>query len=161
MNGINRKIKTALIVSTAVVIITGGAVTYGFQGVLASFGLLFLLASAGTGIYIMRKARLYAKIVKQAKWINNIKVTPVSNDDKKWIMKHLDEYLVIEKEIQAPVEAVITIKDKKEIMNHIDEFMIETWIKNNTVTQEDQKFIMENTDLLFDNNREEDRQTFA
>lgn len=161
MNRINRKIITAILASTAVLIITGGAVTYGFQGVLASLGLLFLLASTGLGIVIMRKARLYAKALKYAEQVETMKVTPVSVDDKKWIMKHLDEYLAGEEEIPASDDRLISQKDGAEIMSHLDEFMKETWIKRNTVTLEDKIFIMENVELLFDNNREEGRQSFA
>ncbi len=161
MNRINRKIITALIISITVMIITGGAVTYGFQGVLAALGLLFLLASAGAGIYIMRKARLYAKIVKQANWINNMAVTPVSIDDKKWIMDHLDEYFQEEQEAKTPVFTRITQNDSKIIMNHLDEFLAETWADHNSITPEDKEYIMDNIYSLFDSNREEDRQTFA
>ena len=91
MNRINGKIKTSLIASAALVIISSGAVTYGFQGILAALGLLFLLVSAGLGIIIMRKARLYAKALKHAEYVDNMDANPVSTDDKKWIMKHLDE----------------------------------------------------------------------
>jgi uncharacterized membrane protein required for colicin V production len=161
MNRINRKIKTVLVASTAIAIITGGAVTYGFQGVLASLGLLFLLAAAGAGIHVARKARLYAKALKYAEWVNTMEVTPVSTDDKKWITKHLDEYFKAEEEIPAPVETAITRKDKQEILNHLDGFIAETLMEQNTITLHDKEFIMENVDLLFDNNREEDRQTFA
>ena len=161
MNRIDRNIKTALIAFTAIVIITGGAVTYGFQGVLASLGLLFLLTSAGAGIHIVRKARLYAKAMKYAEWINNMEVTPVSTDDKKWITKHLDEYFKVEEEMPAPVETAITRKDKQEILDHLDEFIAETSMERNTINLHDKEFIMENVDLLFNNNREEDRQTFA
>lgn len=161
MNRINRKITTALIASTAIMIITGGAVTYGFQGILAALGLLFLLASAGAGIYIMRKARLYAKIVQQAKWINNIEVIPVSTNDKNWIMKHLDNLFNEENEVALSISTSITKTEKKGIMNHLDEFMMKIRIDNNTVTWEDQQFIMENIDRLFEDNREEDRQSFS
>ena len=161
MNRMNRKIKTTIIASTAVLIITGGAIVYGFQGVLAALGLLFLLTATGIGIIVMRKARLYAKALKYAEWVNNIEITPVSIDDRKWIMKHLDEYVKVEEGIPTPVETVVTQKDKNQIMNHLDEYMMETWIELNTVTLEDQKYIMDNVDLLFDNNREEDRQPFS
>lgn len=161
MNRINRKIKTVLITSTAIATITGGAMTYGFQGVLAALGLLFLLASAGVGIHIVRKARLYAKALKYAEWINNIEVTPVSIDDKKWITKHLDEYFKLEEEIPTPAETLITRKDRKQIMNHLDEFMAETLVEQNMITLHDKEFILENVTLLFDNNIEGNRQTFA
>jgi hypothetical protein len=161
MNKINRKIKIALIVSTAVLIITGGAVTYGFQGVLAALGLLFLLTSAGFGIFMVRKTRLYAKALKYAEWVHNMEFTPVSTDDKKWILKHLDEYVTVEEEILTPTEAVITKKDKLEIMSHLDEFIMKTQMEYNTVTPEDKKFIMENVELLFDIDKEEDRQPFT
>ena len=161
MNRKNRKIIAILIASLTVMLITGGAVFYGFQGVLAALGLLFLLVSVGVGVYIVRKARLYANIVKQANWIKNIEVTPVSKDDKKWIMKYLDEYLKMKEELSAPAETVMTNNDKKEIMNHLDEFMMKTWIEHNTVTPEEQQFIMENVDILFSDNQEEDRQTFV
>jgi hypothetical protein len=161
MSRINSKITIILIASTAIVIITGGAVTYGFQGVLASLGLLFLLTSAGVGIYVAKKARLYAKALKYAEWKNNLQVTPVSIDDKKWIMKQVDEYFKVEKEITAHVETAITRRDKQEILNHLDEFIAETLMEQNTITLHDKFFIMENVGLLFDNNREEDRQTFT
>ena len=161
MNRIDRKLKIAVTASTAVLIITGGAVTYGVQGVLAALGLLFLLTSAGLGILMVKKARLYAKALKYAELIDNMKVTPVSTDDKKWIMEHLDEYVKAEEEILTPEETMITEQEKRQILNHLDEFMTETWIEHNTVTKEDEKFIIENVELLFDNNREEDRQTFT
>jgi len=75
MNRMNRKVKTTIIASTAVLILTGGAVTYGFQGILAALGLLFLLTSAGFGIVIVRKVRLYAKALKYAEWIHNMEYT--------------------------------------------------------------------------------------
>ena len=161
MNRIDRKVKTAVIASIAVLIITGGAVTYGFQGVLAALGLLFILTSAGLGIFMARKARMYAKALKYAEWVDNIKVTPVSSDDKKRIMKHLDEYVKVEGQTLTPEETMITEQEKKQILNNLDEFMMELWIEHNTVTPEDKKCIMENIELLFDNNREEDRQTFT
>jgi len=161
MNRINRKIKIALITSTSVLIISGGAVTYGFQGVLAALGLLFLLVSAGLGIVIMRKARLYAKALKHAEYVDNIDANPVSIDDKKWIMKHLDELFKTEEVIITPATAPITKNDREQIMNHLDEFLVETWMEYNMVTLEDQKFIMDNIDSLFEDNREEDRQTFT
>ena len=161
MNRINRKITTVIIASTAVLIITGGAVTYGFQGVLAALGLLFLLASAGLGIIIMRKARLYAKALKHAEYIDTMYANLVSIDDKKWIMKHLDELLKSEKAVIIPEAAPITKNDRKHIMNYIDELLSETWMEQHTVTLVDKDFIMANIDSLFGDEREEDRQTFA
>ncbi|MFC1948092.1 hypothetical protein ACFLXY_09265 [Chloroflexota bacterium] len=160
MNRINGKIKTALIASAALVIISSGAVTYGFQGILAALGLLFLLVSAGLGIIIMRKARLYAKALKHAEYVDNMDANPVSTDDKKWIIKHLDELFKTEEVIITPVTAPITKKDREQIMNHLDEFLVET-LEYHTVTREDQIFIMDNINSLFEDNREEDRQTFT
>ena len=161
MNRVNRKIITLFFTFAALVIITGGAVTYGFQGVLAALGLLFLLTSAGLGLFMVRKARLYAKALKYAEWINNMKVTPVSTDDKKWIIKHLDELFKEEKQTTKPALPPITKNDRKQIMNHLAEFMAKTWTEYNMVTLEDKEFIMDNIDSLSDNNREEDRQTFT
>jgi len=76
-------------------------------------------------------------------------------------MKHLDEYVKIEKETPASAETVITKKDKEDIMSRLDEFMMNTQMEYNKVTQEDQRFIMENVELLFDNYREEDKQPFS
>ena len=160
MNRINRKIKVAIIASTAVLIITGGAVTYGFQGVLAALGLLFLLASAALGIVIMRKAQLYAKALKHADYVDNMDVNTVSIDDKKWILKHLDELFKSEKTVITHEAVPITKKDRKQIMNLLDEFIKKTWMEYNTITLQDKGFIMDNIDSFFDNNREEDRQPF-
>jgi len=161
MNRINGKLKIALSVTPAVLIITGGAVTYGFQGILAALGLLFLLTSAGFGIFMVRKARLYAKALKYAEWKHNLEFTPVSTDDKKWIMKHLDEYVKVKEATLIPAETVITKKDREEIMSHLDEFLSETRIEQNTITTEDKTFILKNIVQLFEDNREEDRQTFT
>ena len=161
MNRKNGKIKIALITSVALVIITGGAVAYGFQGVLAALGLIFLLASAGLGIVMIRKARLYAKALKYAEDVDNMEVNPVSTDDIKWIMKHLDEFFKAKKGTPALATVPITRKDRKQIMNHLDQFLPETWKEYNTVTLEDKEFIMNNIDSLFEDNREEDREGFA
>jgi len=76
-------------------------------------------------------------------------------------MKNLDEFYKVEKKITTPATKPITGKDRKHIMDHLDELLVDTWMDYNTVTLEDKKFIINNIDSLFEDNRDEDRQTFT
>jgi hypothetical protein len=151
MTILNRKLWVGLFILGVVALISSAAVFGGIEWALASLGMITLTGIAGTGIYIAIKVMRYSRhrsiydgrleyssisAVNEGGGSEYIagyasaEVSPIGKEDKRLIMKHIDELFEITREQskEKPVEAApISEEDKRLIMAHIDKLFKTDW----------------------------------
>lgn len=139
-----RKLWPGLVILAAFALVTSAAVVGGIEGVLAALGAIVLIGIAGAGIYVIVKvlwlsgksprggcleygrtsaASFYGDGFKYAVRNGLVEAAPISEEDKRLIMKHIDELFAedLKQSREKPAEATpISEQDKKLIMEQID-----------------------------------------
>lgn len=144
---LSKKLWVSLLILAAIALVSGAAVAGGIEWALASLGALVLIGMIGIGIYVWRKVLRYSSRSfpdgcleygnMSATFFGGdnkpAKVTPISQKDKRLIMKHIDELFTkdLQQGQERPAEgASISREDKRLIMAHIDELFKTGWEQN-------------------------------
>jgi hypothetical protein len=151
MTILNRKLWTGLLVLSAVTFVTSAAIVGGIEWALASLGVIGLISMTCIGICIAINVSRYSgklleverlkhdsapaapcdiNAIECADHNSSVKAAIISEEDKRLIMKHIDELYTEEPEEkrETPVElSPVSEKDKKLIMAHIDELFKTGW----------------------------------
>ena len=140
---LNKKLWLGLLILTAVALFTSAAVVGGVEWALASLGAMVLAGMIGISICALTKVLRYSKSVKGGRleygntsagfcdgydskrltYNKPAKAAPISKEDKRLIIEHIDELFEIgqeqsgEKLLKA---GPISKEDKRLIMVHID-----------------------------------------
>ncbi len=171
MKILNRKLWTGSVVLASVALISAAAVAGGFELAMVALGALTLAGMIGAGIYVFMRVKRYSKALRVASLGSDAGARPISNQDKRSIIKHLNELFEIERE-QSEKELVgvkpITGKDKRLIVANIDEFFKsareqdrKASAETEPISEEDKRLIMAYIDRLFDTGGEQNRRIFA
>ena len=148
MTILNRKLWAGLLVLLAVALVSSAAAVGGIEWALASLGAMVLIGMIGISIYVLIKVLRYSnKSLKGGRLEYNstsavfcdgddfkcvtcnepVEGAPISKEDKRLIMQHIDELFTkdLEQSQERPAEgAPISKEDKRLIMQHIDELLI-------------------------------------
>ena len=151
MKIINRKLWTGLLVLSAVTSVTSAAIVGGIEWALASLGVMGLIGMTCIGICIAINVSRYSgklrenerlkhdnapaansdgNTFKGADHNSSVEAAIISEEDKRLIMKHIEEFFTegLEEGQETPVElSPVSEKDKKLIMAHIDELFKTGW----------------------------------
>ncbi len=146
MTILNRKQWLGLPILAAVALVFGAAAVGGIEWAFASLGVMVLMGMIGIVIYVLAKAlRCSDTAVKvrcptcgapsatsfngdDLKYVTYSKLAvavPISEQDKRLIMKHVDEFFAkgLGQSREKPAIAIpISERDKRLIMEHVDEF---------------------------------------
>ena len=118
----NRRLLAGLLVGAAAAVVIESGVIFGFVGATSSMGAIVLvcfIATAGYGV---------SKVVQKRQVLlgNTAKLRPVTDGDKRAIMKHIDKLLIAcrEGDTQRYTQpAPISEEDKTAIMGNIDQLL--------------------------------------
>jgi len=180
MKIINRKLWTGLLVLSAVTSVTSAAIVGGIEWALASLGVMGLIGMTCIGICIAINVSRYSgksleverlkhdsapaangdgNTFKVADHNSSVEAAIISEEDKRLIIKHIDELFMKDPEQnqEVPAEAApVSKEDKRLIMTHIDELYTEeleesqeTPVELSPVSEKDKKLIMAHIDELF------------
>lgn len=144
MTILSKKLWVGLLTLAAIALVSGATVVGGIEWALASLGALVLIGMIGIGVYVLTKVLRYSSRSFPDGYLEYgnmsttssggdnkpVKVTPISQKDKKLIMKHIDELFT--KDLQQGQErpakgAPISREDKRLIMAHIDQLFETGW----------------------------------
>jgi len=139
----SKKLWVGLLILAVIALVSGAAVAGGIEWALASLGALALIGMIGIGTYVLIRVRYSSRSFPDgcleygnmsATFFGGdnkpVKVTPISQKDKRLIMKHIDELFT--KDLQESQEkpakgALISREDKRLIMANIDQFFETDW----------------------------------
>lgn len=140
----SKKLWVGLLILAVIALVSSAAVAGGIEWALASLGALALIGMIGIGTCVLTRALRYSSRSFPDGYLEYgnmsatffggdnkpAKVTPISQKDKRLIMKHIDELFT--KDLQQSQErpakgALISKEDKKLIMAHIDQFFETGW----------------------------------
>ena len=148
MKILNGKLWTGLLIP---IVMTVAGVVGGLEWAFASLGAMVLIGMAGIGIYVLAKAlrRSYTSLKgrgpecdstavaffngddsKHVTYSKPAVAVPISKQDKRLIMEHIDEIFKIAQEQSLEKSAEvrpISKQDKRLIMTHIDKLFETCW----------------------------------
>ena len=150
MTILDRKLWAGLLILAAIAIVSSAAVFGGIEWALAALGAMTLIGMIGISIYVLTRVLRYSKSLKGGRldygstpagfcgghdskrltYNNPPKAAPISEEDKRLIMEHINELFEIaqEQSEEKPARAKpISKEDKRLIMAHIDKLFKTDW----------------------------------
>ena len=142
----DRRLRVGLTITATVTFVLVAAVMGGIEWAFASLGMIVLIGMIGISIYTLAKivwrsdkslkgecpehgstsaSAFDGDCLKNVTYSEPPEALPISKEDKRLIMKYVDEFFAkgLEQSREKPAEALpISEEDKRLIMKHVDDF---------------------------------------